>query len=183
MCLSAGASDPYLATRERLRDRAAREQGDQMEQQTDTGEAVAPAVQAPTATPVVASQGMEQTYGGAPVASAVQRFIANWLDHLLMIVTLGLGYLIWMMITWGKGQSPGKKLMGLRVVDIETGKSATWGKMFVRGWIMKPIVACLFGIGTLLSWIGILGSSHRALWDKWSGTVVVVDKEGATLAA
>jgi uncharacterized RDD family membrane protein YckC len=100
----------------------------------------------------------------------------------LIICTLGIGYMIWLYVSYAKGQTPGKKLLGLRVVDVETGKGATWGKMFLRGQIIKPFVYCLFGIGTLISYIGILGASHRGLWDKWSGTVVVVDKDGATLS-
>ncbi len=41
------------------------------------------------------------------------------LDTLLLIVTLGVGWLIWSIVVWGRGQSPGKQILGMRVLRTE----------------------------------------------------------------
>jgi hypothetical protein len=33
---------------------------------------------------------------------------------LLFIVTLGIGYIVWSLVTWGHGQTPAQRLFGLR---------------------------------------------------------------------
>jgi uncharacterized RDD family membrane protein YckC len=150
-----------------------------MEPQTDTTEAAAPVVQVPTATPVATSSDMNMAHG-APLASAGQRFGARLLDSILISATLGIGYLIWLMITWGKGQTPGKSLLGLRVIDDETGKAATFGKMFYRGFVLRGLLnGITLGIYGLIGCFGVIGASHKATWDKGAKTTVVVDKAGA----
>ncbi|MDQ6697220.1 MAG: hypothetical protein M3Z46_07150, partial [Actinomycetota bacterium] len=43
--------------------------------------------------------------GGAPRSSVGKRFGGYLLEGLLLVVTLGLGWLIWSLIVWNKGQT------------------------------------------------------------------------------
>src|SRR5206468_6518647 len=58
--------------------------------------------------PVWNSQGQQVL---VPLASPGKRFGAYLLDLLLIIVTLVIGWLVWLFIDWGKGQTPGKQLL------------------------------------------------------------------------
>jgi uncharacterized RDD family membrane protein YckC len=112
--------------------------------------------------------------GGAPISTGGRRFAAFLLEILLSIVTLGIGWLIWSLIVWGDGKTPAKALMGMRVVNSETGQVATWGTMALREVVGKWILGNVtFGITTVVGGIMILGESRQAIWDKIATTVVV----------
>src|SRR4051794_34394459 len=132
MCLPAPVGGPYLAPRER--GASPRDEGEHMEPQTEATDVAAPVVQVPTAMPMghELSGGGIDTVGGAPIASSGRRLGAYCLEFVLMIVTLGIGWTIWSIVLWGQGQSPAKKVLGLRVVKLQTGKAATRGTMFLR---------------------------------------------------
>lgn len=109
-----------------------------------------------------------------PLTSTGRRFGAYLLEGLLAVVTLGIGWLIWSMFTWGNGQTPAKKLLGMRVVRLDSGQTASWGQMAMREVVGKGLLGSLsFGITTLVSVFMILGASHQGVWDKVAGTVVV----------
>lgn len=85
-----------------------------------------------------------------PKASAKHRLGGYVLDIGLAIVTLGIGWLIWSLIAWRKGQTPAKQILQLRVVAEENRTNATWGHMAIRqllipltfaapGWILLRI--------------------------------------------
>lgn len=65
------------------------------------------------------------------------------------------------------GQSLGKRRLGTRVVDAETGAPCTFGQSFVRN--------LLLAILGPLDWIFIFGERHQRLGDKAAGTVVIYD--------
>lgn len=67
-----------------------------------------------------------------PKASLKHRLGQAFLEYGLAIVTLGIGYLIWTLILFGRGQTPGKQILKLRVYDLTTGLPAKWGHMFIR---------------------------------------------------
>jgi uncharacterized RDD family membrane protein YckC len=144
------------------------------------------AVVAPTPTPPPpATAGYAVAAGGAvshaPVSTAGKRFGAYLLDGLLASITLGIGWIIWSLVLWSKGtgQSPGKKLMGMRVISEATGQAAGFGTMAKRELLVKGILNSItFGIIFLLSVIGILGESRKGVWDKMAKTVVVDDPDG-----
>jgi uncharacterized RDD family membrane protein YckC len=152
-----------------------------MEPQTEATEAAAPVVQVPTATPVAAATGTIQTFGGVPVAAASRRLVGLLMEFVLVIATLFVGYIIWSLVLWGQGQSPGKKVLGLRVVKVSTGQAATRGTMALREIIGK--MCSNAGPMWIVNGVMILGASHRGIADLIAGTVVVEDKDGVTVAA
>ena len=67
------------------------------------------------------------------------------------------------------GQGPGKRLMGIRVVDIDTGGPIGYGRAFVR-WLGRAISAIAFYLGYL--WM--LWDPQRQCWhDKLARDLVV----------
>jgi len=62
------------------------------------------------------------------------------------------------------GQSLGKRVLGLAVIDEQTGADCTFLKSFVRNFLM-----CL----GFWDWIFIFGVKHQRLGDKAAGTIVV----------
>jgi uncharacterized RDD family membrane protein YckC len=63
------------------------------------------------------------------------------------------------------GQSYGKRLLGMRVVNADDGLPCTFGKSFLRNlllYILGPI-----------DWLFIFGERHQRLGDKAAGTIVV----------
>lgn len=126
--------------------------------------------------------GHQWAVNGAYLSSNGKRFGAYCLDLVLMTVTLGIGWLIWSLVVWSKGQTPGKSLLGMRCVRLDTGRSATWGTMALREVVGKGIIGSVtFGITTLVSAFMILGASHQGIWDKIAATVVVDDPQNRLL--
>jgi uncharacterized RDD family membrane protein YckC len=122
---------------------------------------------------------------GTQLASPWARLGSYLLDSLLILVTLFIGWLIWAMFTWRNGQSPAKSLLGLRVTVKQTGRAATWGKMFVRDILVRLLIGFLsaltFGIVGMVAVLMIFSTFHETMWDKFAGTLVVRDPAGATL--
>jgi uncharacterized RDD family membrane protein YckC len=119
--------------------------------------------------------------GMAPLSSAGKRFGAWLLEALLIVVTLVIGWVIWSLIVWAKGQTPAKSLLGMRCIRTDTGRGATWGTMALREFVGKGVLGnATFGITTVVSAIMILADAerHQGIWDKLASTVVVEDPDG-----
>ena len=67
---------------------------------------------------------------GVSVANPWIRLGSYFLEGLLMAVTLYIGWMIWACMTASTGQTPAKRLLKLRVIDANTLKPASFGKMF-----------------------------------------------------
>ncbi len=80
-----------------------------------------------------------------------------------------LGYIVWALMLFSKGTTPGKNLLGMRVID-ERGQRASFGKMFVREWIGKFISGFILGLGYI--WI-LLDRDRQGWHDKLVSTYVV----------
>lgn len=118
---------------------------------------------------------------GVVASSKGKRLGASLLDGVLAIVTLGIGWLIWALVLCSSGQTPAKKLMGMRVVKTDTGTATTWGMTFLRDFIVKGLIGSVtFGIGYI--WI-LWDPNSQNLYDKVMNTIVVDDPQGLTLAA
>ena len=137
---------------------------------------------APVAAPAPAPAPQDAAPNTIPLSSAGKRIGAYFLDAVLAAVTLGIGWLIWSIIVWGKGQSPAKSLLGMRVAMPETGRAATRGQMALRELIFKGLLGSVTGgILTIVSGFMIFGESRQAVWDKLSKSVVVEDPDGRLL--
>jgi uncharacterized RDD family membrane protein YckC len=119
---------------------------------------------------------------GAPISTSGKRLGAYFLDVILALVTLGIGWFIWSLVVWSKGQTPAKSLLGMRCVRTDTGRAATWGTMALRELVGKGIIGAFTGgITALVSAFMILGATHQGIWDKIATTVVVDDPTGRLL--
>lgn len=89
-------------------------------------------------------------------------------------------YVIWAVIVWSRGQTPAKQLLGMYVIDVETGMPATWGKMFLRGFVIDQVLGRItLGIFNLISAIWIFSNpENQRLTDKMVSTIVVDDPAG-----
>ena len=90
------------------------------------------------------------------------RFVAVILDVILVPLTLFIGYLVWWLIILGRGQTPGKQIVGIQAVHTHSGQPLGWGMMFVREFLVKGILFRLLYVLTL----GILFLLDN-LWPLW----------------
>ena len=112
--------------------------------------------------------------GAVPCENGV-RFAAMLLDTLLFVVTCGIGWLIWDIVLWQQATSPAKKMLKLRIVDLNTGAPATMQQMLLREGLGKIVIGTVTsGLVTLVSAILILVTPTRqGVWDYLSKTTVV----------
>lgn len=118
-----------------------------------------------TAAPVISPESMTTAnHGRHPLANPRHRLAGRALDVLLAMVTLFIGWAIWSLVIWGRGQTPGKQILKMRVMSIDTGKSATWGHMAVREMLLPWAFAIPLGVLNLMGsasyTIGALNPYH-----------------------
>lgn len=126
------------------------------------------------------AQAPEPLPGGVELASPWRRLAAWALEGILFVVTLGVGWAIWAFSLGDSGQTPAKKLLGLRVLLDDQSHSAGLSRMFLMRWfvgaLVVPIVATLtLGIILLMPF---WSDRNKNLWDKISSCVVVYDPQG-----
>src|SRR4051794_32314530 len=68
----------------------------------------------------------------APLASAWIRIEEAVVEVLLFVCTLGIGWLVWWIVAWGRGDSPAKQVLALRVVRASDRQLPGFGKMALR---------------------------------------------------
>lgn len=160
---------------------------DQTTPDTATGDAAfepaaPPAPPAPWASPSAApaqqptgSRSVLQLPEGVELASTGRRIGAYFLAFPLAIVTLGIGYVIWGAIVWGKGTSPALQVLGMKAWRPATRTRATWGTMALRN-IIGGFVQGLFGVMLLVSFIMFLSDDRRrTIADRIADTLIVHD--------
>src|SRR5690606_20782465 len=102
--------------------------------------------------------------------------VGAWLlEGLLVIVTLGIGWVIWAATTAGTGQTPAKRLLGQQVVATDTLRPVGMGRMFwMRYFIAGIVVSIAFPLTLgILVFMPLWDSKNQNLWDKVSATYVV----------
>jgi uncharacterized RDD family membrane protein YckC len=113
---------------------------------------------------------------GLPLANVGRRIGAYFLAIPLAIITLGIGYLIWGLIVWNRGQTPALQVLGMRTWHPETRKVPGFWRMALRE-IVGGIVEGFFIIG-LISFIMMLtGRERKTIHDHIAGTVVLYDPD------
>ena len=90
-----------------------------------------------------------------------------------------MGYMAYALVQLGQGRSPGKKLLGLRVIYLETGRPAGFWRMMLREVIGKWVSAVVLYLGFFWA---IWDEKHQGWHDKIAKTVVVhEDAAGQTV--
>ncbi len=93
-------------------------------------------------------------------ATYTRRFFGDWvLEGLLIIVTLVIGWFIWMIFTSKTGQSPAKRLVNTYPINLETGRRIGQGDSWLREVVVKMLV-----IGALNSFTSGLAGLIDAVW-------------------
>jgi hypothetical protein len=136
-----------------------------------------------TQQPMAAPQGMyyEPNSGlilpeGVQLAGVGRRIGAYFLSLVLVVVTLGIGYIIWGLIAWGKGRSPALQVLGMRCWKPADSRVAGWGTMALRdivGGIAQGILSFITGIASFVLFLS--GKQHKSIPDLVASTVVVYD--------
>lgn len=109
-------------------------------------------------------------------SSVGKLFGAYLLDAVLFALLLGFGWLLWGAITAGEGQTPAKKLLGMRAVDRETGRAISWGRMvFLRGLVGGLVMGAAMAVvvGVVLLFMPLWDRLNQSVWGKVSNSVVV----------
>jgi hypothetical protein len=92
---------------------------------------------------------------------------------LLFVVTLGVGYLAWAVVTWGGGQTPAQKLLGLRCWQPDDGRLAGRSSMAIR-----QVTGLLLNGEFLIGPVSLLATRHMtSVGDYFARTVVLHDPD------
>ncbi|PZC49409.1 MAG: putative membrane protein YckC, RDD family [Chloroflexi bacterium] len=117
---------------------------------------------------------------GVRLASRWRRLGGSFLESLLFLLTLGVGWLIWFHFTAKTAQTPSKRLLAMYIISQKQAAPSTHGRVWLRE---LGIEWLLFGV--VLSWMsGGIVPLADALWilfdrqkqtlhDKIAGTLVV----------
>ncbi len=127
---------------------------------------------------------------GPELASQGRRLAGAVLDAVIFTLTLGLGWIIWYLIAARGGQSPAKRLLGMRVIR-EDGTVAGLGWMLIRDLAVRVIAfgavnavlvsvlgaesgGAIYGLALIIAALWCVWDANRqCLWDKIVRTRVV----------
>jgi uncharacterized RDD family membrane protein YckC len=112
------------------------------------------------------------SYGGVMLNPREPSVAAAVFGGLLSLV-MTFAYLGLLFVMWTKGQTPGKRLLGLRVLKLDTGKPATFWRMALRDTIGKWVSAAICYLGYI--WM-FLDANKQGWHDKIAGTIVVKER-------
>ena len=109
----------------------------------------------------------------AELATIGRRLGALVLDGVIGLFTLYIGWIIWSLIVYGRGQTPGKQLVGIYAALVDDPeRRLSWGYMFLREFVYKFL---LFGFILSVVAVNILDYLW-ALWDGSGQTQTLHDK-------
>ena len=118
---------------------------------------------------------------GVVVADPWIRLGSAFIKVVLIILTLGIGWIIWSLIVVEHGQTAEKAVMNLRVIDATSLKPVGFVEMFFLRHIVGDLVfgfAIFFTLGILM-FMPFWDHHNQNLWDKLSNTYVVLDPNDA----
>jgi uncharacterized RDD family membrane protein YckC len=115
---------------------------------------------------------------GIRLASHARRIGAWFLAIVLFIVTLGIGYIIWGLIVWGRGQTPTYQVLGMRCWRPDSNGVATWGWMAMREVVGRLVETAITLIAVASFVMFLVLKQRRTIHDYIGGTVVVRDPNG-----
>ncbi len=139
-----------------------------------------PAPPAPGFQPIPATQTGLLPNGCATV-SPWGRLGAYFLEGILGVVTLGIGWLIWAAMIAGTGQTPAKRLLNQRVIGADTLAPVGFGRMlFMRGLLAGFVAGFALPLTLgILVFMPFWDKRNQNIWDKISNTYVVSDPNDA----
>jgi hypothetical protein len=107
----------------------------------------------------------------------------------LIIVTLGIGWLVWSVVEWRHGRTASYRILRLRVVSRSDAKPIGLGRSILRNGVLctllivPTVVACaVLGIAFSMGASppeGLLNTPRPAPWDRLTGTLVVDERAPA----
>jgi uncharacterized RDD family membrane protein YckC len=115
---------------------------------------------------------------GIGLASHARRIGAWFLAIVLFIVTLGIGYIIWGLIVWGRGQTPTYQVLGMRCWRPDSNGVATWGWMALREVVGRLVEGAITLLAVASFVMFLVLKQRRTIHDYIGGTVVVRDPDG-----
>jgi hypothetical protein len=104
---------------------------------------------------------------------------------MLIIATLGIGWLVWSVLEWRRARTPGYRLFALRVVRSSDGRRVSlarsvWRELCCALLIIPTIaVCCVLALAFVMGASppdGLLRQPRAAPWDWLSGTEVVEER-------
>jgi uncharacterized RDD family membrane protein YckC len=118
---------------------------------------------------------------GVTFTTASRRLGQYALDGLLLVITAFIGWFIWSLFIWRRGETPAMQILRIKVVKLENGQAtqaATWGTMALREFVGKYIVMGLISSIFFPAWVVLVfmlmwDKNKQELWDKIAGTIVV----------
>ncbi len=115
---------------------------------------------------------------GTELATPGRRIGGFFLEIVLAIVTLVIGYIIWTLIVWARGQTPAKQVLNMRIYRVQDQRPANWGYMALRQ-VVGGFVNGIFYIGWIVSFIFLFSDAQRrTVPDRIAGTVELYDPNG-----
>lgn len=113
---------------------------------------------------------------GVELAGTGRRIGAYFLAIPLAIITLGIGYVVWGLIVWRKGQTPALQVLGMRCWRPETQSAPGFWRMALREVVGRLADGILGPITEITSFVLMMTSQDRkSLHDMIAGTVVLHD--------
>ena len=107
------------------------------------------------------------------------------LEGVLMIITLYLGWFIWLFFTAKTGQTPAKRLLNVYTLDARTGQVTSAGRVWLRDVVVETLLFAWIGgvftagIASLIDGAFVLFDKNRqSLHDKIVDTIVVYAPRG-----
>lgn len=91
-----------------------------------------------------------ESYSSLPKASPQHRLAGYALDLALMLSTCFIGWYIWSLVVWSQGLTPAKQILKMQVVSSITGKTASWGHMAIRQFLIPLALSLPFTVLALL---------------------------------
>jgi uncharacterized RDD family membrane protein YckC len=113
---------------------------------------------------------------GTKLASHGRRIGAYFLAIPLAIVTLGIGYIIWGLIVWGKGTTPALQVLGMRCYLPNEGRVHGFGTMVLREVVGRFIIeSIIYLIGVISFFVFLTNKRRQPFHDMVASTVVLHD--------
>ncbi len=106
---------------------------------------------------------------GLYAAAGSRRMAGRLLDLALFVLCLGVGWWIWLGATAGGGQSPAKRMLGLRVVRAD-GSAMGGGGVWFRDGVLALLLTPLLPLSALWA---LRSASRQTLHDVLAGSAVV----------